>query len=281
MKQSWASSERLAQAQRHYECCLLCEHRCGVDRRAPHRGPCKAGETPRVFRQRVEYGDEAELVPSHLFYLSGCDLRCVFCINELNAFDPRRGQALTEEFFHIAVAEGLRQGARTLQWVGGEPTIHLPAILAVMADCPRLPRIVWKTDLQATPEALKLLDGVVDVYLADFKFGNDDCAQRLAGTTHYIEIVSRNLQLVAGRGDLIVRHLLLPGHLDCCFRPLVAWLRDHLPEARLSVRDGYLPHWQAKHYEELRRPLPRGHADQAHELAQRAGLRLCRTEPEA
>jgi uncharacterized Fe-S radical SAM superfamily protein PflX len=100
MKQTWASSERLAQAQRHYECCFLCEHRCGVDRHAAHRGPCKARATPRVFRQRVEYGDEAELVPSHLFYLSGCDLRCVFCINELNAFDPRRGQALTEEFLH-------------------------------------------------------------------------------------------------------------------------------------------------------------------------------------
>jgi putative pyruvate formate lyase activating enzyme len=292
MRQAWASAERLAQAQQHYQCCLLCEHRCGVDRRAFHRGPCKATAIPRVFRHRVEYGDEAELVPSHLFYLSGCDLRCVFCINELNAFDPRRGQALTAEFFHRAVDEGLRQGARTLQWVGGEPTIHLPAILEVMAECPRLPPIVWKTDLHATPEALELLDGVVEIYLADFKFGNNSCAQRLAGVSRYVEIVTRNLQIVAGRGkqvgqvrrlshqaspsspQVIVRHLLLPGHLHCCFRPIVAWLSEYLPEARLSVRDGYLPHWQAEHYAELNRPLPPFYAEQARAVAEQFGVRL-------
>ncbi len=274
MRQAWASAERLAQAQQHYQRCLLCEHRCGVDRRAPHLGPCKASATPRVFRHRLEYGDEAELVPSYLFYLSGCDLRCVFCINELNAFDPGRGQELTADFFQSAIAEGMRQGARTLQWVGGEPTVHLPAILEVMADCPRLPPIVWKTDLHATPEALDLLDGVVDVYLADFKFGNDHCAKRLAKISRYIEIVTRNLQRVAGRGKLIVRHLLLPGHLDCCFRPIADWLRTHLPQARLSVRDGYLPHWQAEHYMELNHPLPPGYAEQARAVAMQTGVHL-------
>jgi putative pyruvate formate lyase activating enzyme len=228
---------------------------------------------PRVFRHRIEYGDEAELVPSHLFYLSGCDLRCVFCINELNAFDPRRGQALTAEFFHAAVSEGLRCGARTLQWVGGEPTIHLPAILDVMADCPRLPRIVWKTDLHGTPEGLALLDGVVDVYLADFKFGKD-CAHRLGGVDRYWEIVTRNLQAVASRGDLIVRHLLLPGHFDCCVRSIIAWLRDTLPDVKFSLRDGYLPHWQAGRHLELARPLERGHAERAREAAREAGLTL-------
>jgi putative pyruvate formate lyase activating enzyme len=274
MKQSWATAERWAQARRHYDQCLLCEHRCAVDRHQPHRGPCKAGTIPRVFRQRVEYGDERELAPSHLFYLSGCDLRCVFCINELNAFDPKRGRPLSAEFFHDAVSDGLRHGARTLQWVGGEPTIHLPAILDVMADCPRLPRIVWKSDLHGTPEGLALLDGVVDVYLADFKFGNDDCARRLAHVERYLEILTRNLHLVAKRGDLIVRHLLLPGHFDCCFRPLVAWLRDNLAEVKFSVRDGYLPHWQAERYLELAGPLERRHAEQARRLARDAGLRL-------
>jgi putative pyruvate formate lyase activating enzyme len=252
----------------------LCEHRCAVDRHHAHRGPCKAGTNPRVFRQRVEYGDESELVPSHLFYLSGCDLRCVFCINELNAFDPRSGRPLTAEFFHDAVADGLRQGARTLQWVGGEPMIHLPTILEVMADCPRLPRIVWKSDLHGTPEGLALLDSVVDVYLADFKFGNNDCARRLARVERYVEILTRNLHLVAKQGDLIVRHLLLPGHFDCCFRPVVAWLRDNMAEVKFSVRDGYLPHWQAQSCPELARPLERCHAEQARRLAREAGLRL-------
>ena len=57
-----------------YSCCNLCEHRCGVDRRSGELGFCRATSVARVFRHRVEYGEEIELVPSHLFYLSGCDL---------------------------------------------------------------------------------------------------------------------------------------------------------------------------------------------------------------
>jgi uncharacterized Fe-S radical SAM superfamily protein PflX len=117
----------------HYWHCLLCEHRCGVDRSAGEHGPCHAGVEARAFRHRVEYGEELELIPSHLFYLSGCDLRCAFCIAEANAFDPSRGSLLTPEFFAETVAWGRRQGARNVQWVGGEPTIHLPEILRAMA----------------------------------------------------------------------------------------------------------------------------------------------------
>jgi putative pyruvate formate lyase activating enzyme len=274
MRQVWATAERLGRARRHYRQCRLCEHRCGVDRSAPHAGPCKAGTVPNVFRHRVEYGDERELAPSHLFYLSGCDLRCAFCINELNAFDPGRGRPLTPAFFRDAVADGLRRGARTLQWVGGEPTVHLPGVLEAMADCPRLPRVVWKTDLYGTPEALALLDGVADVYLADFKFGNDDCASRLAKVGRYTEVLRRNLAQVSRQGELIVRHLLLPGHLDCCLRPVAAWLGEHLPGVKFSLRDGYLPHWQAGRYLEIARPLDRGDAGRARELARAAGLRL-------
>lgn len=63
-------AERADQARVHYRDCLLCEHRCRVDRMAGARGKCKAGAEARVFRHRVEYGEELELVPSHLFYLS-------------------------------------------------------------------------------------------------------------------------------------------------------------------------------------------------------------------
>ncbi|HEY8506511.1 MAG TPA: radical SAM protein [Gemmataceae bacterium] len=268
-------AERLAAARAHYRDCRLCEHRCGVDRAAaPAAGRCKAGAEARVFRQRVEYGDEREIAPSHLFYLSGCDLRCVFCINEINAFDPRRGDLLTPEFFRRAVAEGARLRPRTLQWVGGEPTIHLPAILEAMAGCPDLPRVVWKTDLHGTPEAYELLDGVADLYLADFKFGNDACAKELAGIDRYVEILLRNLRTVSARADLIIRHLLLPGHLDCCFRPLLKLIHLHLPGAKFSLREGYLPHWQARRYLELGRPLHRSELDTARQLAREAGLNL-------
>jgi putative pyruvate formate lyase activating enzyme len=274
MKQNWATEDRLSRAQHHYESCFLCEHRCGVNRSAGMRGPCKAGAQARVYRHRVEYGEESELVPAHLFYLSGCDLRCVFCIQEVDAFDPRRGQPLTPQFFNEAVVWGKVQGARTLEWLGGEPTIHLPAILHAMAGCSDLPPIVWKSDFHFTTESLALLDGVVDIYLPDLKFGNDSCAKRLAGIDRYLPIITRNLMLAASQGDMIVRHLLLPGHFDCCYRPIVNWMREHLPEVKFSVRDGYLPRWQASHYAELGQPLLRGEGERARELALKAGLNV-------
>ena len=228
----------------------------------------------RVYKHRVEYGEEWELVPSHLFYLSGCDLRCAFCVAEANAFDPRRGRPLTAEWLATAVELGRDEGARTLQWVGGEPTIHLPAILDAMAGCSELPRIVWKSDFHGTSEAFALLDGVVDVYLADFKFGDDGCARRVAGIENYRAILTRNLVRASRQGDLIVRHLLLPGHFDCCYRPIVAWLRTNMPDVKFSIRDSYLPSWQAFRHAELARPLEPGAGDRARDLAARAGMRV-------
>jgi putative pyruvate formate lyase activating enzyme len=213
-------------------------------------------------------------VPSHLFYLSGCDLRCAFCIAGINAFDPTRGVELRGEWFNNTVEWGRQRGAVNLQWVGGEPTIHLPAILDVMSRCPHLPPIVWKSDFYGTPEAFDLLDGAVDVYVADFKFGNDLCAKRLAGVDRYLSIVTRNLEIAARQTRLIVRHLLLPGHAECCYRPIVQWLGDHLPRAAFSPRDGYLPSWRADRYPEISKPLEVGAGEAAREWANRAGLNV-------
>ncbi|HTN02996.1 MAG TPA: radical SAM protein [Planctomycetaceae bacterium] len=267
---------RLEAARRHDRHCQLCEHRCGADRARGERGPCHAGVEARVFRHRVEYGEELELTPCHLFYLSGCDLRCAFCVAEANAFDPKRGELLTPEYFRLAVELGRTQCPKTLQWVGGEPTIHLPRILEVMAESGPLPPIVWKSDFHGTPEAFELLDGIADWYVADLKFGNDDCAKRIARVDHYWAIVTRNLERVAGSGTLIVRHLLLPGHAECCYGPIVAWLAERLPQVRFSLRHGYLPRWRAGQFADLNRYLSPGEAAAARERAEAAGLQLVR-----
>jgi len=269
-----SSALRVQMAASHLQHCLLCEHRCGVNRLAHERGPCKAGAEARIFRHRVECGEEPELIPSHLFYLSGCDLRCAFCIAEANAFDPGRGRVLTGEFLQSAIQWGRSQGARNLQWVGGEPTIHLPAIVQAMSECTDLPPIVWKSDFYGTREAFDLLDGIVSIYVADFKFGNDACASRIARVGDYVAVVTRNLKDVASRADLIVRHLLLPGHFDCCYRPVVEWLRDHLPEVKFSLRDGYQPRWQAARHPELAVVLPAGEGRRARQLAEERGLNV-------
>jgi putative pyruvate formate lyase activating enzyme len=265
---------QLDAARRHYKRCMLCEHRCGVNRIDGGRGLCRANNIARVYRHRVEYGEEIELVPSHLFYLSGCNLRCGFCIGGAAAGDPLWGEPLTSEYFLEALAWGRLRGARYIQWVGGEPSIHLPAILEAMAECGELPPVIWKSNFHATPEALSLLDGLVDVYVADFKFGCNSCAQRIAGVNDYMEIITRNLSIAAGQGDLIVRHLLLPGHFDCCYRPIVRWMQRFLPAAKFSIRDGYMPSWKAGDFSELTVPLAAKTSQQAHALAAEAGLNV-------
>lgn len=267
-------SDRVDRATAQLKDCQLCEHRCGADRCAGQRGPCKASSVARVFRHRVEYGEELELIPSHLFYLSGCDLRCKFCIAESSAFQPRIGTPLTAEFLAQAIQEGRPQQPKNIQWVGGEPTIHLPAVLQAMRDQTSLPPIVWKSDFHGTPESFALLDGVVDTYVADFKFGSNQCASRIAGVECYLEIVTRNLLLAANQADLIIRHLLLPGHFDCCFRPIANWVAKFLPGTKFSIRDGYLPRWLAKHDPQLSRPLEPRVARQAFLLSQQLHLNL-------
>ncbi len=267
-------NERLSTAQSHLDRCGLCEHRCGVDRRSGERGPCKASTEARVFRHRVEYGEETELIPSHLFYLSGCDLRCKFCIAETNAFNPKVGAPLTPEFLANALREGRPHQPKNLQWVGGEPTIHIPAILAAMSAQDELPPIVWKSDFYGTPDAFRLLDGIVDTYVADFKFGTDHCAQRIASVDRYFETVTRNFQIASEQSDLIIRHLLLPGHFDCCYRKIVAWLAEHLPKVKFSLRDGYLPRWKASRFDDLSGTIDASTARAARELAKSFHLNL-------
>lgn len=269
--------KRVELAVAHWTHCLLCEHRCGVNRLSAERGPCKAGSEARVFRHRVEYGEEQELIPSHLVYLSGCDLRCRFCIAEENAFDPRRGELLTGESLAAAIVREQVRSPRTLQFVGGEPTIHVPSVLIALAALPAqltIPPIVWKSDFHATPVVFDLLAGIVDTYVADFKFGNDDCALRIASVGNYFSIVTRNLLLADRQTNLIVRHLLLPGHLECCFRPLVGWIAEHMPGVKFCIRDGYLPRWQSRHDVNLRRPLHRRESEQAFAIARSADLNL-------
>ncbi|MEN6458792.1 MAG: 4Fe-4S cluster-binding domain-containing protein [Thermoguttaceae bacterium] len=264
--------ERLELARQHYRHCRLCERRCGVDRISGEQGFCKAGSEARVYRCRVECGEEVELIPSQLLYLSGCNLRCAFCIGEADSFDPQQGQLLTSGFLTQMNVKGRQQRAKNIQWVGGEPTIHIPAIVAAMAGCDQQMPVVWKSNFFGTIEGFALLDGMIDVFIADFKFGNDACARRIAGVDEYVQVVTRNLSQVAPKARLIVRHLLLPGHLECCYRPIIDWMSRYLPTVPLHIMTGYLPRWQATRHRELCSPLKHEVGDSAIALAKEKGL---------
>lgn len=254
--------------------CHLCAHHCGVNRLAGGLGRCHAGPAARFFCAQTEVGDELELIPAFCVALSGCDLRCDFCITGAESWDVGAGAPLDVAELGARAGRALAQGARTIQVLGGEPTIHLPAALSFVAECPSTAKLVWKTNAHASAQARQLLEGLFDVWVADFKFGNDSCAQRLAGVRNYLSVVVENLLWAAEHTQLIVRHLLMPGHLDCCWTPIARWLADALPAVKVSLRSGFWPAWRSSRHPELRRTVSTHDAARALDIAENLGLNL-------
>jgi putative pyruvate formate lyase activating enzyme len=158
--------------------------------------------------------------------------------------------------------------------LGGEPAIHLPFALEVVAELPEEARLVWKTNAHNSPGARALLDGMFDVWLADLKFGNDDCAGRIAGVPNYLGVVQDNLVWAFRHADLIVRHLLLPGHLECCWSRIAQWLALELPDVKVSLRTEFWPGWFARRHSELRSAVSPQEVARALEIGRQLGLNL-------
>ncbi len=254
--------------------CHLCAHHCGVDRLAGERGLCHAGAESRVFMAQVEVSDELELIPTFAIALSGCDLRCAFCITGAESWNPRAGEPLDPLALASRAQTALNHGAQTIMILGGEPTIHLPAALEIVAALPDEAKLVWKTNAHGTAQSRALLDGLFDVWLADYKFGNDVCAERLARAKNYTNIVHENLRWANEHSQLIVRHLVMPGHVDCCWAPVAQCLAGNFPGVKVNLRAGFWPAWQAAQYPELRGTVSNDEKGRAWEIARRCGLNL-------
>ena len=254
--------------------CRFCAHDCRVNRLSGEHGLCHAGADTRFFSAHVEVSDELELIPTFAIALSGCDLRCAFCITGESSWNARAGQAFDAAAVAGNACEALRKGARTIMLFGGEPTIHLPAVLEFVAAMPDDARLVWKTNAHGSAPARLLLDGMFEVWLADFKFGNDACASRLANIPNYSRVVKENLVWASEHSDLIVRHLLMPGHIDCCWQPIAQWLAKNVPAVKVNLRAGFWPGWHSANHPELQRTVSVSETSRAEAIAHQCELNL-------
>jgi len=254
--------------------CRLCAHDCGVNRLAGETGLCHAGADARFFLAQTEVTDELELIPTFAMALNGCDLRCDFCITGAESWNSRAGKTFSAKEMAAQAKAAVQKGARTVMILGGEPTIHLPAALELVAALPDDIKLVWKTNAHGAAPARELLDGMFDVWLADFKFGNDACARRLAKVSDYVRIVQENLLWANAHSELIVRHLLMPGHLECCWKPVAAWLAENLPGVKVNLRSGFWPAWRSSRHAELRGTVSAAETRRAWQMAEDHGLNL-------
>jgi putative pyruvate formate lyase activating enzyme len=125
-----------------------------------------------------------------------------------------------------------------------------------------------------TERTMELLEGVVDVYLTDFKYGNNECAKRLSNVDNYWDIVSRNHKIARSQCEMIIRHLVLPNHFECCTRPVLQWISENLKDVRVNVMDQYRPEFNAYEHKDLTRKLKSSEFERALKLALDLGLSL-------
>lgn len=264
-----------AQAAAHLADCQLCPFRCG-ERRIQGEGVCRVGVTSFVASEMLHHGEEEILRPAHAIFFSGCTAKCSFCTAARFAFRPTYGVPVSAEMLAQRILQRQAEGARSVCFIGGDPAPHIPLIvetLALLGDR-RMNPAVFNSNFYLTRAALDLLDPVIDIYLPDLKFGPAGCGDHIGAMPDYWNIVTGCIDHVQARGRrVIVRHLLMPGHFECCTAPVLHWLAER-PTLEVSLLTQYLAPAHVR--DVLASSLQIEDIEQASELATGLGLRVVR-----
>jgi len=255
--------------------CRLCPRQCGVDRVAGEKGICGLGSGITLARALPHHGEEPPISGirgAGTLFLSSCNLRCRFCQNHQISHDVQ-GKTITplDLARHILILEN--QGCHNIEAV--TPTPQLPQLIDALQlawDAGLTLPFVYNCGGYENPEVIRMLDGRVDIYLPDFKYGNEEDACELSGVRDYpryalesiremMNQVGPDLALdendIATRG-MIIRHLILPGHIENSIQVL-SLIRDHLSRnIPLSLMSQYTPTPAMKDHPLLERRITRG-----------------------
>ena len=281
-------AERARAAQLHLEVCDVCPRNCGVNRLAGEKGACQTGARALVSSYGAHPGEERPLSGwrgSGTIFFAGCNLNCVFCQNaDISQFP--NGRSMAAEDLADVLLTLQAQGCHNINFVS--PSHVVPQILAAVLIAAQegltLP-LVYNSGGYDSLSMLALLDGVVDIYMPDMKYSDEDTARRYSGITDYplvnqaavLEMHRQvgDLQLdqdgLADRG-LLVRHLVLPNGLagsEAVFKFLAEAISKN---TYLNVMAQYHPAYQAIDYPALSRGLNSEIYRQALADAQEAGL---------
>jgi putative pyruvate formate lyase activating enzyme len=222
----------------------------------------------------LHMGEEKLLRPAHAIFFSGCTARCRFCIAAKYAFHADYGIPVTPAQLAHRIEMRQEEGARAICFIGGDPVPHIPTILDTLAHLGGRKRVpaVFNSNFYVTPKALDLLDGAIDIYLPDLKFGPGACGETIGAMPDYWSVVTSAIDRLLHDGQqVIVRHLLMPDHFDCCTKPVLSWLAQR-PQIRVSLLDQYVapPHMRGR----LAAPLSVDETRAAFDLANALRLRL-------
>ena len=253
-----------------YESCTLCPRRCGVDRTTGQRGYCQCGDQIKIARAAAHYWEEPVISGSYgsgAVFFSGCTLGCAFCQNE--AISHRRlGKEITPAKLRELFEQLVDEGCQNINLVTA--TQYLPSILPALY--PKLPvPVVYNCGGYESVETLKQLEGLVDIYLPDFKYSNNILAKLLSRAPKYQETASAAiLEMFRQTGPYVIkdeqmtrgvllRHLILPGH-RADSSAVLRKIAEILPveNIRLSLMAQYTPEFledSSGKYKKIRRRI--------------------------
>jgi putative pyruvate formate lyase activating enzyme len=253
--------------------CRLCPRRCGADRTCGEKGFCGAGGGLRIAHFGPHFGEEPPITGtkgSGNIFFSFCNLRCIFCQNHQISHEGIGGPASVDDL--VSIFFSLRSiGCHNINLVS--PTSHVPFIAPAIAEAKRrglgLP-FVYNTNAYDDVETLKSLEGLIDIYLPDFKYGNKLIAARLShvpDSAPYPDAArAAILEMKRQVGDLsvkdniaqsgiIVRHLVLPGGLAGS-RRVFEWIGENLGRSTwIGLMSQYLPLHRSGDYPILARRI--------------------------
>lgn len=240
--------------------CTICPRHCGVDREN-HSGYCQSPENFKLARAALHYWEEPCISGksgSGAVFFSGCNLKCVYCQNgEISL--QNKGVEVSDDKL-IEIFENLiSQGAVNINLVN--PTHYAARLARVLSDWQSPVPIVYNSSGYEEVEALKMLDGLVDIYLPDLKYFRPDKSLRYCGAADYFEKATLALlemrrqvkdtfceynngenfdsQKIMKSG-MIVRHLILPANTNSSIE-ILKWLRENLPSTYVSLMAQYVP----------------------------------------
>ncbi len=208
-----------------YTNCTLCPRQCRVDRTAGQTGYCRCPDTALVAKTMLHHWEEPALAGSGgsgAIFFGGCTLGCQYCQNRAISASPT-GQAVDSDALRQMMESLIAQGAENIDLV--TPTQFLPTIIPALRKKPPVP-VVYNCGGYERSETIAQLDGLVDIYLPDMKYADDGLAKQLSGAEDYfpiardaIEEMVRQTGPVQWQGEkitrgVIIRHLILPGHIE-------------------------------------------------------------------
>lgn len=282
---------RARRALAHLERCTLCARGCHVNRLLTTRGAaCRTGRQAVVHSVGPHHGEERPLSGRHgsgTIFFSWCNLSCVFCQN-WNISRRGEGKEVTTDELAAMMLELQALGCHNINLVSPSHVVaQIVAALETAAGSGLHLPLVYNSGGYDSPEALALLDGIIDIYLPDMKFADSAVARPYLGVPDYAEVnraAVREMHRQVGslildaegtaRRGVLVRHLVLPENLAGTDRVLEFLAKEISPGTYLNLMDQYRPCYRAEEYPPLDRRPTREEMRAALAEAERLGLRL-------